>query len=391
MSATERKTCRACDGTDLASVLDLGNQPLANRLLTEEQLEWQEPDFPLHMVRCTQCGLCQLTHVVDPEVLYRNYAYESGHSPGWHAHCEALAEEITQRDAGGAVLDIAANDGTLLRHCFGRGHPVVGVEPARNLATGELPIYQEFWSPELADKIVGIHGRFEFIVAQNVFGHVDDARGFLQGIARALAPDGVAIIECPWVVDLIKHRRWDTIYHEHLSYWGLAPLTRLAKEVGLPVNDIRLFPGLHGGTMRYYLNHRAWDWAPSTYSTYRLESEFPGDDFDRFTASVKDEIRYWNEYLQNPLGRGLAGYGASAKASTFLNALPDRPKLVGIFDDNPRKHRLYTPGWHFPILKPTPTVMMACDEIINLAPNWPLEERAKSLGFTGEVKQLWTK
>lgn len=372
-----RKTCRACDGADLVSVLDLGNQPLANRFVSEGQLEWQEPDYPLHMVRCTACGLCQLTHVVDPEVLYRDYAYESGHSPGWHDHCRGLAAEIAARYAKGSVLDIAANDGTLLGHCAVRGLRVLGVDPAGNINAGNVPVVKTFWPTDLGQQ-------FDVIVAQNVFGHVDDARGFLQGIARALQRDGLAIIECPSLYQMIWHGRWDTIYHEHLSYWNAGALIELAADEGLAVTQVIGFPDLHGGTNRYYLRHNG---VLAGDGVRRLTEEH----FGQFAIRAYGDIKRWNAYLQNPQGRGLGAYGASAKLNTFLNALPDRPKIVGIFDDNPRKHRLYTPGWHIPVLRPAETVMLACDELLIGAPNWRTEilAKAESLGFKGEVTSLW--
>lgn len=382
---TERTTCRVCDSTLLQSVLDLGNQPLANRLLTDEQLEWQEPDFPLHMVRCATCGHCQLTHVVDPKVLYHDYPYASGHSEGWHQHSKALAQEIGEKYPGGNVLDIAANDCTLLSYCRDRGLDPYGVEPARNLDGGDIPVCRDFWSAQVARTVPG---PFSVIVAQNVFGHVDDARGFMEGAALALKADGTFIIECPWSLDLLRFCRWDTIYHEHVSYWGVMPLWRLAKQVGLRVAHVRCFPRLHGGTVRYYLRRDTGIATEAVHALSWAECQLPRGLLSEFEPAVAVQLNYWRKYFAETT-KAVAGYGASAKSSTFLNALPERPTMVGIFDDAPQKQGLYTPGWHFPILKPTADTMAAAEELISFAPNWPLEEKAAALGFRGDVRALW--
>jgi len=383
--AVERKDCRACGSTDLVSVLDLKDQPLANRFLTRQQLAKPEPRYPLHMVRCARCGLCQLTHVVDPEVLYRDYAYQSGFSEGWLQHCGALAVELAERYPGGSVLDVAANDGSLLRACRGRGLRVQGVDPARNLDHGDLPITREFWPVDLGE-------RFDVIVAQNVFGHVDDARGFLQGIAGALQEGGVAIIECPWLVDLIRHCRWDTIYHEHLSYWGLCPLLRLAREVGLQAEKVWVYPDLHGGTMRVYLKQGSDDLFGSWGVKDMAQEEgrrLTEDAFLEFGLKASVQRNQWADYFRS--ARGVAAYGASAKFNTLLNALPERPPLMGIFDDNPSKWDRYTPGWHIPVLCPSIMSFASIQELLVGAPNWisVIEPKARELGFTGRVKSVW--
>jgi SAM-dependent methyltransferase len=366
--------CRACDGTDLQSVLDLGNQPLANRFVTEEQCEWQEPDFPLHLVRCLTCGLAQLDTVVDPKILYGpSYPYRSGYSEGWKQHCEELAEEVAKRDAW--VLDIGCLDGVLLDEFKRRGCFTVGCDPS---ATQLGTVRESF------DRNTRL-GCFDVIVAQNVFGHVDDAKGFLEGVAENLAPDGQAIIEVPWVVPMVCEGRWDTIYHEHLSYWGVGSFTTVAHSAGLWLHRIREFPDIHGGTVRFYLKR-----TPDPDSPVVCE-RITADDWGRFAIRAMGDIKRWDAYLQNPQRRAIAAYGASAKLNTFLNALPNRPSIIGVFDDNPSKWSLYTPGWHLPVLKPTEATMREVEVLLIGAGNWhdELEAKAEALGFKGEVVSLW--
>ena len=387
--------CRACGSVSLDSVLDLGSQPLANQFLTEGQLYWPDGTerswlkYPLHLVRCLTCGLAQLDHVVDPWTLYGpHYAYRSGYSSGWRDHCFALAAEIGPDKH---VLDIGALDGILIEELLDRGCFAMGCDPS-----GTDPLIRK----ELFGKDTRFsEPKFDVIVAQNVFGHVGDAKGFLQGVAENLAPDGQAIIEVPWVVPMVCEGRWDTIYHEHLSYWGLEPLRRACTGTGLDVVDVRHFPDLHGGTVRFYLKRAnfieypimAWDTTEAVREMVLQERRLTEQVWKAFAAKAGLQIRMWEQYFLNQQGKSMAGYGASAKGNTFLNALWVRPSLVGIFDDTPQKQGLYTPGWHFPVLTPTREAMEACDELVCLAPNWApiLAEKAKALGFTGTIVSLW--
>jgi hypothetical protein len=218
-----------------------------------------------------------------------------------------------------------------------------------------------------------------------VFGHVDDAKGFLEGVAENLAPHGQAIIEVPWVVPMVCEGRWDTVYHEHLGYWGPGPIDRVARSVGLGIASMKGFPDLHGGTIRCYLRRDANPNGPFNHD--RLTD----DDWGRFAIRAYGDIKRWDAYLQNPQRRAIAAYGASAKLSTFLNALPNRPSIIGVFDDNPSKWNLYTPGHHFPVLKPTEATMREVEVLLIGSGNWhdELERKAEALGFKGEIVSLW--
>jgi SAM-dependent methyltransferase len=367
--------CRACEGTDLKSVLDLGHQPLANRFVTEEQCEWEEPTYPLHLVRCLTCGLAQLDTVVSPDILYGpSYPYRSGYSEGWKQHCEELAAEIGPNKR---VLEIGCLDGVLLRRLSEIGSDPLGCDPS---APADVPAIRV---PFGRDTYVG---DFDVVVAQNVLGHVDDARGFLEGVAKSLRPSGQCIIEVPWVVPMICEGRWDTIYHEHLSYWDVGPLQRVAEKSGLYVTRGTVLHDIHGGTLRYYLR------SEPDIPMAGLGPQLTADDYQRFAIRAYGDMKRWDAYLQNPQRRAIAAYGASAKLNTFLNALPNRPSIVGVFDDNPHKWNRYCPGTHIPVLKPTKVALSETDVLVIGSPNWrsELEAKARGLGFTGEVVSLWS-
>jgi SAM-dependent methyltransferase len=376
--------CRACGDEDLRLVLDLGYQPLANRFVTEEQCEWQEPDYPLHLVRCLTCGLAQLDTVVDPKILYGpSYPYRSGYSEGWRKHCEALAEEI---GPGKAVLDIGCLDGVLLQACHAHGSIGMGCDPS-----GTQPFVQQ----KLFDRDTRFPQPFDVIVAQNVFGHVDDAKGFLEGVAENLAPHGQAIIEVPWIASLWAHGKWDSVYHEHLSYWGIRSMIWALDGTGLRLREVKGFPDIHGSSLRYYIEHGEAEEVgiPGVDGRLQTENAFSLNTADGITlaAHAKRDIDYWDAYLQNPQRKAIAAYGASAKLNTFLNALPNRPSIIGVFDDNPNKWNLYTPGHHFPVLKPTEATMREVEVLLIGAGNWhdEIERKAEALGFKGEVVSLW--
>lgn len=393
---TKRDTCRGCDSPNLLSVLDLGHQPLANGFLKPDRRsdggEWVVAGdaYPLHLVRCLDCELLQLTVVVDPTILYgRHYKYRSGYSEGWDFHCHDLAKDIKKmvKDSETKrVLEIGCLDGVLLRHCSANGCDVMGVDPSSPVTT--VPIIREFWHPDITLP----RPLYDVIVAQNVFGHVDDAKGFLRGVRRYLATGGTCIIECPWVVAMVDGVQWDQVYHEHLSYWGLRSMMRVAQVERLVVTDVRYFPELHGGTMRYYLAHPNKHKNVRLYDKYRDE-EMGDDDWKRFSRRAADQVAEWEVLFSVWEGerKSVAAYGASAKLNVFLNALQFRPHLDYILDDNPTKHGLLSPGWYIPVVAPTRERMQDLDVLLIGAANWKadIEAKAKALGFTGEIVALW--
>lgn len=381
---TLRRTCRACCGDDLREVLDLGVQPLANAFLKAEDLDKPELRVPLKLNVCRRCGLGQLSHVVDPDVLYGPaYPYRSGYSEGWYWHCEELAAEVCF--PGAKTLDIGCLDGVLMKSMRARGCWPFGVDPSAPEGSGEAI------APIMFDHSTRLDLPFDIITAQNVFGHVDDARGFLEGIAANLAPDGTAIIECPWIVDMVEKGAWDTIYHEHLSYWSLRSLARVAGAANLAVARVKHFPALHGGTMRYYLGHKQ---AVHTFDSSMCAAWLAEEDLDEqrwtlFENQWQTDRAVWTEFFDRD--DCIWAWGASAKLNTFLNALPARPKICGIIDESPAKHGLFSPGWHFPVVLPEHAAFQEGSQLLIGAGNWAdqIEYRARKLGYKGEVVALW--
>lgn len=373
--------CRACGAGDLASVLDLGHQPLANGFLKPEQFGQPEEKYPLHLLRCPICELVQLSVVVDPKVMYGpQYPYRSGYSEGWALHCHDLAKETGK---GKTVLEVGCLDGVMLRHCRDNGCDVQGVDPSAPAGL-DVPVLRDLFGRDTR-----VSRKADYIVAQNVFGHVDDVHGFLEGVIQNLAPDGVCVIECPWVVDLIDGVKWDTVYHEHLSYWGVRSLMRLAVGHKLTINRVKYFPEIHGGTMRYYLS-RSQEVETGVYEAWQDE-EMSGSDWLRFRCKTHEHLGYWHAWFLTHQGERIAAYGASAKLNVFLNALPTRPPLMCVLDDSPVKVGLLTPGRSFPVLAPLPDRLEQLDILLIGAPNWKagIEAKARANGFRGEVVSLW--
>lgn len=373
--------CRVCDHSPLLEYLDLGTQPLANAFLKPDDTS---PEFtaPLTIALCPECGLSQLTEVVSPDRLYQNYVYCSGVSESWREHCSRLAQEYTREHVGERfVIDIGANDGTMLDAFDRIGHRVLGVDPAA-MPTG-LPILPLYWNEAVGQHVADRHGKADCIIATNVLGHVDDVRGFLRGIAAALDPYGIAIIEAPHIMPLLYLNAFDTIYHEHLSYWSLGPLQRAVQSAGLAVFDVKPQP-IHGGTMRYYLCHAklahltdnlAGLWKREQVSG--LKTLEPYEDFGTRVRAVKPK-------LQEAFAReGLHGWGASAKGNVLLNYI--EANLPVIYDEAPTKQGLQTPGRHIPV-KPLPADLSEVSCLALLSWNWAreLKVKAKARGFTGE-------
>ena len=368
---TEHTTCRVCQHQTLMPYLDLGMQPLANALIGSED---KEPPLraPLAIQACPECGLSQLTVVVDPNILYRDYPYTSGVNPAWKAHCQALADELLLE--GKFVLEVASNDGTFLKTCASRAARVLGVEPASNFQGG-YPCREAFWGADIAAD-PAIIGQVDYLVAQNVLGHVHDVHDFMEGVALALSPTGRAIIEVPYLLDLLKHTAFDTIYHEHLSYWTVGALRHLAAAHGLKVNGVMRLRKVHGGSIRAHFSRDRY----TSVSTFRLHCQeerrtLTTDTYHAFANRVRITIERIDAEMPTH------GYGAAAKATVLLNLLTNRPGVV--FDDNAGKWGKRIPGTE--TIVGDPVGMKDCDALAILAWNWAdvLMERARARGFTG--------
>ncbi|HET7344223.1 MAG TPA: methyltransferase domain-containing protein, partial [Methylomirabilota bacterium] len=251
--------CLGCDAALGEPFLDLGAQPLANALLRPEDLGRPEPRFPLAVAYCSRCHLVQLTETAAPAALFEDYLYFSSFSDYFLAHARAMAEALVARFALGAtsrVLEIASNDGYLLQFFQARGVPVLGVEPARNVAAVArargIPTLARFFGPDLVDEIVRDFGRPDLVVGNNVLAHVPRINAFLGAVAACLAPAGAAVFEFPSLAELLERTAFDTIYHEHVFYYSLSAVAGLAARAGLEIADVER-QAVHGGSLRVVL------------------------------------------------------------------------------------------------------------------------------------------
>ena len=355
--------CRACAARDLTPILSLGDTPLANALLSAEQLGGPEPRFPLELVLCTACSLVQITATVPAEQLFGEYLYFSSFSDTMLRHACMLVERVVdERGLGSAnrVVEIASNDGYLLQYYQKAGVQVLGVEPARNIARVAqekgIPTICDFFGSEIATRLATDGMRADVIHAHNVLAHVPDLNGVVSGFATLLATGGVAIIEAPYVKDLIDRTEFDTIYHEHLCYFSLTALDSLFKRHGLTIVNVENV-AIHGGTLRIFatpsgeripvgesvkaLLAEEAEWGVSRPSFYR--------EFSDNVSGIRLQLRSVLGELKKK-GSTVAAYGASAKGSTLLNyAGIGKETLDFVADRSTVKQGRYTPGTHLPI------------------------------------------
>jgi len=359
--------CRSCGKTGPALVLSLGLSPLANSLLTKEELAdpKAEEKFPLDLAFCEGCSLLQITETVPPEKMFREYLYFSSFSDTMVKHAETIATRLVSERALGKdslVLEIASNDGYLLQHYAKQGVPVLGVEPARNVAKVAVEergirTITEFFGRELAETLVKDGQRADVIHANNVLAHVPDLNGVVAGIAIALKDDGVAVIEAPYAKELVDHREFDTIYHEHLCYFSLTALSHLMERHGLVVSDVERLP-IHGGSLRIFVSKTK---KRSAAVTKLLAEEAGGGvatlgpfaDFAKRVEALKTELVEMLGDLKEK-GARVAAYGAAAKGATLLNFLGIGKNTIDfVVDRSTHKQGRFMPGVHVPILAPS--------------------------------------
>lgn len=373
--------CRVCGGALSDPLLDMGDMPLANALEPTAIQSINVPRYPLAIVLCPRCTLVQLSVSVNPDVLFRNYTYCSSYSQSYLHHCQDLATEIvsefklTERSL---VLEAGCNDGCLLRYYVEQGIPVLGIDPARNLVTQlindlSIPVVPEYFSEELAIELATQGKRADVFHAHNVLAHAGDLNGFMRGVRAILKPTGVAIFEVPYVLDLINRCEYDTIYHEHQSYFSLTALCNLLSRNGLVAVDVKRI-STHGGSLRVFAKISG---ATSSRINELLSVEqnqgvglvYPYREFaGEVEANRDDLIRILTEYKTN--GCRIAGYAASAKAAILLNyASIDHTTIDYIVDKNDQKQGCYLPGVGIPIRPPELLLSDAPDVTIILAWN----------------------
>jgi SAM-dependent methyltransferase len=356
--------CRLCDKSLSTSFVDLGMSPLCETFLTADQVDAMEAYYPLHALVCDGCFLVQLKEYVKPEHIFTEYAYFSSYSTSWIEHARKYCEMITTRLNLGAqsrVYEIASNDGYLLQHFLSLGVPVTGIEPAANVAEvarkKNIPTLVEFFGLSLAQRLASEGKTADLIIGNNVLAQVPDLNDFVAGMAHLLAPHGVVTLEFPHLEKLINENQFDTIYHEHFSYFSLVTIDRMAVRHGLKVFDVEQI-GTHGGSLRVYLCRIDAAHAVSSNVTGLLahERQIGFEDIDtyaRFAARVHRTKRQLLDFLIDCKEKGarLCGYGAPGKGNTLLNYCAIGTDFLDFtVDRNPYKHGRYTPGMHIPIL-----------------------------------------
>jgi SAM-dependent methyltransferase len=377
--------CRLCSAELEHDFVDLGVSPLCESFLLAEQLDALEPHFPLHAYICEKCFLVQLKEYVSPKEIFSEYAYFSSYSTSWVEHARAYCVMIRERlalNAQSLVIELASNDGYLLQHFLPLGVPVLGVEPAENVAKDAIakgvPTRTDFFGVRLAVQLAAEGRRADLIVGNNVLAQVPDLNDFVAGLKIVLKPEGVVTLEFPHVERLIAENQFDTIYHEHFSYFSLTTIGHLATRHGLKIIDVEELP-THGGSLRVYLAHIKSARARNSRVNALLDRERANGLLDTatyqaFGAQVRRTKRELLKFLieAKNSGKSICGYGAPGKGNTLLNYCGIGTDFLDFtVDRNPYKHGRFTPGMHIPIL-PVEAIFDAKPDFILILP-WNLK------------------
>ena len=363
----ERNTCRCCGGTSLIEVLNLGSQPYANAFITSDKLSTPEATAPLILMSCQSCGMAQLRHIVDAVNLYHNYTFLTSSSKLMTEHFAGLmADNVAAYvPPDGLVVEIGSNDGTALASIQRPDVRRLGIDPANNLAVISaergVKTYIDFFDEISASEVRFLYGRADLIVACNVLGHIDNLDSFCRGVNILLSSNGALIIEVPDVLRLIEGVEFDTVYHEHLSYFHVNPLITLFKQHNLQVQHVVEFPAIHGGSIR--LTVRRGD------SEYISNSTTNWNGFSDKCENLKTSIRSWL-MKQRDNTQTVWGYGAPAKGTVLLNYCGiDRSLLPVVIDSTPTKQGKHVPGTHQFIVKPCELNSSVANSVLVLAWN----------------------
>ncbi len=381
-----RLTCRACDSPDLLPFADLGLQPPSNDYLPSSAAIAKEHFYPLRAKVCGACKLAQLDYDVPPRELFSNYAYFSSFSESWLAHARAYCEMAAQRFALGPhslVVELASNDGYLLKNFVAAGIPVLGIDPSGTVAAAAesigVPTLVEFFGTAVAQRLAAEGRQADLITANTVLAHVPALNDFVAGIAKLLKPAGTVTIEFPHLLRLIEHVEFDTIYHEHFSYISLLAIEKVLSANGLRLYDVEEL-STHGGSLRVFGTHAARPGFADSAALRQVRAQEAAAGLDDVAtyAKFQERIEACRDSLLTFLGRAkaegktVAAYGAAAKGNTLLNYCGvTSADLTMVADRNPHKQNHLLPGSHIPIV--TPEAMLAARPDYVLILPWNLK------------------
>jgi SAM-dependent methyltransferase len=382
--------CRACGGRLAVTMADLGLQPASNAFIASLDSARDEKRYPLRAKVCEVCKLVQLDYDVPPQELFADYVYFSSYSDEWLQHAKeycAMARRRFALDSGSLVVELASNDGYLLKNFIDMGVPVLGIDPSSTVAAAAetigVPTLVKFFGERLAGDLAGQGRQADLIVGNNVLAHVPDLNDFVAGIALLLKPRGTATIEFPHLLELIEHVEFDTIYHEHYSYFSLYAIEQVFSRHGLKVYDVERL-STHGGSLRIFAAHsnRADLSDSAPLRQVRAQEKTAGlqdlSTYLRFADRVENCRRSLRAFLADAKreGRTVAAYGAAAKGNTLLNFCAVTPAdIAQVADRNPHKQSKFLPGTHIPVVSPE-TLLRSKPDYVLILP-WNLQEEIR--------------
>lgn len=375
-----RDTCRACGSRELDLVFQLKPTPIGDAYVLPERANEPQPSYPIDLFMCRPCGLAQLLDVIDPDILYGDYIYVTASSLGLSDHFSRYADEVISRchaAPGSLVVDLGSNDGTLLRSFKERGMTVLGVEPAVHIAqaaTAEaIPTIGEYFTKELAARIVEQHGAAKMVTANNVFANIDDLPYWVDAIAGMLAPDGVFVFESYYLADLVRNMVFDFIYHEHLTSFSVKPVRELFKRAGLEL-VVAQRVATKGGSLRYFVQRPGGPIEQDGSVAQLLGEEeamglYRKETYDRFAARIDGLKKQTRDFLEKARadGKSIAGFGASITGSTLIYHFEIGEYLDYLVDDNPAKQGRLSPGLHLPVYPSAVLLERKPDYVVVLA------------------------
>ena len=390
--------CRICGNKDLEVFLSLGKSPLANNFLSKQDLKKEEPKYPLELAFCQKCKLVQLSYVVPPGLMFKNYVYVTSTTKTFQQHFTKMADDISKKfmlNSNSLVVDIGSNDGLLLKGFQKNSVQVMGVEPAANVAEiarkNGVETINDFFGKKVVEEILGKKGHADIITANNVFAHIDDIDGVINNVKSLLKKDGIFIIEFQYLMDTIENMTFDNIYHEHLSYYTITSLAYFFKKHEMEIFGVQRI-GTHGGSLRVFVRqaegkHQIGE---SVNEMLEYEKDKNASSFDPY-REFADKVHKVKETLTSYIkdvkaqGKSIAGYGAPAKSTTLLNFCNVGADCIDyIVEDNPLKIGLYTPGTHIPVVSSGLLDKQMPDYVLILAWNFAEEILAKTKKYAGK-------